>query len=235
MNDKFPVSLKKNTIVEAAFDLRCKLLQPVEVIAVGLLNEYKDMNPTLERLPINDVPEQIRRNDPNLSKAPLYQISLSSSCIQIGWNGITFVRKTCYPGWSSLQADLNSFITYIANSKAVKKLLRVGVRYINFIEADAAEVCKVTFNSGIQNTFERKQFNCSEVFEKDGFLIHTIIANKAKLNGEKEGSVIDIDVFSNLEQPFDGDVLSRQVERIHDICREVYFSSISEEFLKDLM
>lgn len=225
--------MSKPTVIETSFDLRCDFSQPVEVVAVELFKKYKSCALNgLERLPTNEIPEIIRQTDPNLQNAPLYQIRIGTANIQIGRFGVRYVQQTSYPGWNPLREKLREFLETIFNANIVIQLKRVGLRYINFLVADAANVCKVSFNSGMD--FRRKQFNHTDVFEKDDFTIKTVVANQAKLNNQIDGSLLDIDISCNKSQEPDFEKIDSQVENLHSTCREVFFSSLSDDFLSSL-
>lgn len=233
MHNQLPKKLEKNTVIESSLDLRCNFSQPIEVVAVSLLNNYSDKALNgLERLPTMDIPEVVRNNDPNLKNAPLYQISTERMVLQISKYGVRYVNKSPYPGWPVFEGGLNEFLNFIISSKTVSFVERIGLRYINFLHADAAQVCKISFNSGIG--LDRIQFNHVDVFRKDHFIIKTVIANEAKLNNVIRGSVLDIDVScSDSFEPLYDNFASR-IEEMHSICRQTYFSSLSNDFLEDL-
>lgn len=232
-NKKQPIFLSKPTVIEASFELRCDFSQPVEVVAVELFKKYASCALNgLERLPTNEIPELIRQADPNLQNAPLYQIRIGAANIQIGRFGVRYVQQTSYPGWESLHDRLKEFLGTIFNANIVVQLKRVALRYINFLIADAANVCKISFNSGM--SFRRKQFNHTDIFEKDDFTIKTVIANQAKLNNKIDGSLLDIDISCNKSQLPDFKEIDSQVEMLHSMCRDVFFSSLSDDFLNSL-
>lgn len=234
MIDSLPKSLTNDTLVETSFDLRCNFKQLVEVVAVQLLEKYSEKSiKGLERLPTLQLPEAVWQNDPNLANAPLYQITTETVCLQIAKSGVRYVCQSSYPGWNSFAEGVRDFLMFFLEKIQIQSLNRIGVRYINFFERNAAEVCKMSScDSGLD--FPRIVFNHTDIFQKDEFVIKTVIANNAVLKGVRRGSLFDIDASCIEKKSLDFDSVISCIDTLHFLCKQTYFTSLNDSFLKSL-
>ena len=234
MSVSLPTSLTNNTLVESSFDLRCDFKQLVEVVAVQLLEKYSEKSiKGLERLPTLQLPEAVWQNDPNLANAPLYQITTANACLQIARSGVRYVCQSSYPGWNSFAEGVRDFLKFFLEKIQISSLNRIGVRYINFFDRNAAEVCKMSsFDSGLD--FSRVVFNHTDIFQKDEFVIKTVIANNALLKGVQKGSLFDIDVYCVEKSLLKFDSVISCIDALHTLCKQTYFASLNDSFLKSL-
>ena len=85
MNKRMPLRLEKCPLVDALIEIRFEssiIGSAIFGIIYNLIrNDYKG---PVTNLPILQVPEQIRKNDPNLKFKPLYRIEAEKYIIQIG-------------------------------------------------------------------------------------------------------------------------------------------------------
>lgn len=237
MHGKLPSSLTIVPIVETIFDIRFESNFPEEVLAGMLYAHYKDQaTAPFEKLPSLQIPEKIRTSDPNLQYVPLYRITRNNILIQIGSRSISLINSDPYLGWNGFLEQIQDFIATLVQINFIIKINRIGLRYINFIEKDAVEVCNVSLNNTV--AYERKQINITEVYKEKNYLIKIAIANGANLSnpdkGVKQGSAIDIDVFmEGLADVLDARIIDHVCE-MHSIEKTVFVASLKTEFLNTL-
>jgi uncharacterized protein (TIGR04255 family) len=236
MENKLPKTLKDSPIVEAILDFRFESNFPEEVLAGMVFARYKDeVTAPFEKLPSHQIPEQIRRSDPNLRFVPLYRIVRNNILIQVGTQSISIINVEPYLGWLEFEKYIRSFIETLREINVIEKVSRIGLRYLNFIECDAVDVCNVSLNNTVK--YERIQINNTEVYKKQDLNIKVQIANGANLNkksGLITGSVLDIDVFKDsLSLQMTNDILN-VVEEMHVIEKEIFVSILKADYLKQL-
>lgn len=237
MEKKLPSSLNNVPIVETILDFHFESNFPEEVLAGMLYADYKEQATSpFEKLPSLQIPEQIRKNDPNLRYVPLYRITLGNILIQVGSQSISVVNTEPYLGWGLFVEKIQNFITTVKTINVIDRITRIGLRYINFVERDAVEVCNISLNRNIE--FERIQVNSTEIYSSEGYLIKVQIANGAKLSnpqkGLRTGSVIDLDVYKEgLSIPLELDAIS-MILKMHEIEKTTFVAILKPEFLEEL-
>ena len=135
--DKIPSKITPCPIKDVASELRYSDNVPLEVI-VGLLynsfktsEKYKCKMP--QRLPINDLPINVRLNDPNLKYQAHYLIDIGNSIvIRISPNGVSIAIQGDYIGWTSYHECIKDVLSIVHSLNLIKIPDRVGLRYTSF-------------------------------------------------------------------------------------------------------
>ena len=163
-------------------------------------------------MPILQIPEQIREVDPNLKFKPLYRIENERFVIQIGYDVLSISSKMPYIGWSDFSKHSFSIINKVISSGIIKRVSRIGHRYINFFKGDITNGLTMSFSMTEKYTSENLLIRTDV---KDGNFMNTLqFVNNANYKPhpnsiEVVGSLIDIDTSreysdnyftSNIEQ-----------------------------------
>lgn len=229
---KIPNKLSPSPIIEAVVELRFSSKLPSDVI-VGLTYEkFKEGYENMQTLPIMQVPEQLRLVDQNLVYQPTHAFPSDSYTLQIGPRVLSLlVRPTegDYVGWTKFSEELQSVFQGISEMDLVENLERVGVRFINFFAKENIEG-KTNFEIKFPIPFDNYFFG-GEIKEED-LTSRLTISNNANVNLEP-GSIIDIDTYVNegIEDKFANVV--DYVSRAHTLTKKVFFTTISDEYLKN--
>jgi uncharacterized protein (TIGR04255 family) len=238
MANNFPKSLEKDLVVEAIFEIRFQSNFPEEALAGLLYNHYReDVSNGLEKLPHLQVPELIRKQDPNLQFMPLYRISMGNLIIQIGSNNVSLINTGSgnYLGWSKFFEKIKNFVSVVFEITAISEATRCSLRYIDFFERNATEVCNISLNNSIK--YDRKQIYNTEIYRNGNFHVKTTMATEVIIENsidikKLKGSIIDTDV--SLEMNLPETELPANINSMHDIAKEVFFSLLKPEFITGL-
>lgn len=227
-----PKEISPCPIIEAIIEIRFETeINPNAIFGI-VYNEFRKDFPKVENLPILQIPEQLRLVDINLRHKPHYKISNEYFSIQIGPDIISFSPYPIYSGWDNFSKQIFEVLERISTIQVIKKLTRIGIRYINFFSEEIfskinISVCVNTEKINYINTAVRTEI-------KKGNFSNTLqIANNINLPN-KSGSVIDIDTFINISLE---DFYLRSKEIInegHLIEKELFFSLLSEDLLNSL-
>ena len=90
---KIPIKVDFPPLLESIFELRFEPICKPDLVFSLLYSGLKDHFPTVDSLPIFQVPEQIRLNDPNLKYQPYYRLRHKDNenfVIQIGPQVVAF-------------------------------------------------------------------------------------------------------------------------------------------------
>jgi uncharacterized protein (TIGR04255 family) len=234
------IRLHPSPIVEAMVELQCSFYIPEDVV-IGIiysLLQKKDSHLELKKLPINAIPEEIRKIDPNLRNKPTHQIICSEGVLSIGTNSITMSIPPPYQTWNIFKSFINYVLDIIKSSSApIKKgVNRVRIKYLNFFELNNFD------NNNLEIIYQNSMVkHIPTIFRTEipaGAFINILqisngvnIKNPAlKLNAY--GSLIDITVVSNKVAL---DTVENAIDLTHNEAKKLFFSLLKEEFINALI
>lgn len=238
MNEKLPAKVGNCPIIDALIEIRFEttLVRSAVfgVIYSSIMGEYPGR---VINLPILQLPEQIRDVDPNLKFKPLYRIEGERFIVQIGPDVLCISSKIPYVGWRDFAQHSCEVIRKIISSSIIKRVVRIGHRYVNFFEGDITNCLTMSFSMtegyDVENILIR-----SEV--KDGEFIDTLqYSNNATYKAEQSpdeqhGSLIDIDVFREYDNDCFISNVEEEINKAHSCGKKLFFSLLKPELLNCL-
>ncbi len=229
-----PNSINPCPILDALFEIRfTPKIHPSAVFGITY-KAIKDVfsQSEVEKLPILQLPEDIRANDPDLKFKPHYRISNEKFVTQIGSDVVTISSFPEYMGWEKFSKQIFGILDRIEKVDVIDSVRRIGIRYINFFENDIFKNINLKVCIGDDNIAHKNTIIRTEI-EQNPFKSSLQVTNGASHNN-KLGSIIDIDTFteSNLESFFSNkeDLISEG----HSKEKELFYSLLKEDFLKTL-
>lgn len=237
--NKLPLRLNRCPLVDALIEIRFES-SIIDSAIFGIIynvirDEYKG---EVTNLPILQVPEQIRKNDPNLKYKPLYRIESEKYIIQIGDDVLTISSKIPYVGWGDFSYHTINLINKIAKENIFDKVIRVGHRYINFFEGDIMD--KLTISTPSINSYKTNNILVrTEVQDDNNFIDIVQITNSATYKSPQHktsisGSIIDIDSSKEYIDNYFLDNLESEIKQLHICEKKMFFSLLKEDFLDSL-
>lgn len=232
-----PKKIENCPIVDSVIELRfISKIFPNAVFGIiynSLVNEY----PKVEKLPILQLPEQLRDSDPNFKFKAHYKISSEDGfVVQIGPDVIIIAAPSPYPGWTQFSKRIYFVINQILKLNVINEVTRLGVRYINFFENNIFN--KVNLHIAIGGrTLDPKNTLFRTEIKKGGFLNSLQIANNATQIIDKipnTGSIVDIDVFKEYSNGEFKDIYKKEIELAHNTEKDLFFELLTKEFLESL-
>jgi uncharacterized protein (TIGR04255 family) len=231
-----PKRIELCPIIDAIIEIRFKSDLFSNAVFGVIYNNLKAEFPTPEKLPILQMPEQLRDIDPNFKFKPHYRIQNQNSIIQIGPDVITISSPMPYRGWDEYFHNIKNYLEIIFSLNVISSVSRLGLRYINFFDSDIFEQInlRVSINSkdhSCKNTLFRTELS-------GGSFSNTLqIANNAAHivnNKSKIGSVIDIDI----SKLYAGNEFlvnyPSEIDEAHSQEKQLFFSLLKPDFLKSL-
>ncbi len=229
--------MERDTIVEAIFELRFKPRQDdVGDLLPGLLYPaLKAAYPELVRLPLAELPKQVRKSQPNLSYTPIHQMKGDGQIVSIGDQVVTVSVQKPYPGWGRFKSNINQVLTAVRDSGVAEEVGRVSMRYANIVAAgqDAKDLSpyKVQFKlSSIETTgigtHLRSEANingCTAVMQ-----IATGANSQLPDGKVAHGVLIDVDILMSAGvQNFWTDT-DAFLNTLHDTEKQIFFGLLEE-------
>ncbi|MCH5227696.1 MAG: TIGR04255 family protein [Muribaculaceae bacterium] len=225
-------------ILEATIQINCTFNVEQDVL-VGVIYSLlggnippNNNNISVEPLPILNLPDEIRRNDPNLRDKPWFKINYNGFFILIGIYGVSLGLNPPYNGWESFK-DFSVMVFHKLQENVIKEISAITLRYLDFFK----EI----------NIFEH--INCSLILnEKPINGIPTVIRTELPYgnfvnalqitNGvhvknlalglDKDGSLIEMSLFT---KKVSIDNFENIIEEAHTLQKDSFFKLLTKDFL----
>ena len=231
-----PKKITPCPIIDSTIELRFQTsVEPGAVFGI-VYNAFKKEYPNVEKMPILNVPEQIRLVDPNLIHQPWYRLRNGGFVLAIGPRRVGLGKAGEYQGWSVFSNRLYRMVETLHGLGIADEVERVGLRYINFFDLDIFDKIKlavsindisVTNNETLVRVFIPGRRYKSQMH----------VTNKASVTTEGKkmtGSIIDIDTYleTDLKDFFQNS--TSIIEEGHNEEKEVFFTLPKDDFLQTL-
>lgn len=241
VDNTYSYHLSNSPIVETTIDIYCTFQIPNEAV-IGIIysllrnNEIEVLK--LEKLPICNIPEDIRKSDPNFKNKPTHQIICKEGVILIGPNNLSFGILPPYKSWEISQTFIRKVLAFIKNANIIKSISLASLKYLNFFkEINIFEKINlsitfknqsVTYPSTIFRTEIPAQNGCISVLQ----ITTGVHIKNQLLNLDNDGSLIDITIVSknaSLEK------IENIIESEHSEAKSLFFDLLQSEFISSLV
>ena len=232
-----PLKIENCPIIDTVVEIRfISNLFPNAVFGMIYNLFQKDYNPQVEKLPILQIPDQLRDIDPNFKFKPHYKLHNDRFSVQIGPDVIAISSSIPYVGWADYSTHICIFLEKLFELNIITQVIRLGVRYVNFFEADIFSSIKLSLSIDDNEHKCNNTLIRTEILKND--FINTVhIANNVNhvVNGRPIiGSIIDIDTSRNYPDAKFISGYKTEVESAHDSEKELFFSLLKDDFLNSL-
>ncbi len=238
--NSLPQKITPCPIVEAIVQLRFTSMLPSEAVFGVVYSKVGNEFDKVNNLPILQIPELVRAKDPNLTYQAHYSLIKDNYPVQlnIGPRTITFSNTDRYIGWDNYYKFIGDTLEKINDTNVIHLPERIGVRYINFFEAQILD--RVSINLSIQNhEIKSESTNIrTELMDNNYLIIIQIVNNQNVTIQDKNnfGSLIDIDCIYNFEEsnPSLNESFFSVIEEAHQKEKENFFGLLEADFLSEL-
>lgn len=241
---KLPIKLGKEPLVEATFEMRFTSRLPASNLLPGVLFGGLSGDKSLERLPVANLPEQIRVADVNLLYAPLIRVHWTNKFVLlIGDRSLGVGCKLPYPGWAEFKPSIIKVVELLQSTDIVEAVERCSIKATNVMPSSLGApkdivISELTISS--HNIFDHNFQVRVEV--KEDQLVHIVqIAAEGKAalpdGTNRVGMIIDIDTISDLDKMPKSSFatfLPNHLELLHDKNKQMFFSCLRKEALEKL-
>lgn len=232
-----PSRISPCPIVEAILEIRFSTTKSWRMLPGLLLSTIREKYPKTQDLPLAQVPEEVRRKEPNLTYKPLVQYQGKDFIIQLGPFVVSLVTKQhSYPGWQALRAEMEWLVEMLKKSGFVEEGKRLGVRYVNFFDFDVFSKLNLEVKYG-ENSLADSELGVVAVLKQPPFKARLQVSNNVTMESANKvcgGSVVDVDVWlGSLDfEPF-VDSMEKFTEA-HELEKQIFFALLKHEFLSTL-
>jgi uncharacterized protein (TIGR04255 family) len=234
---KIPKLIDHGHIIDSVVEIRF-VPKNERTAFLDIIATVRDFIPNFKFQP-TDIPRQIRLGDTQFEFSVEGTLVGEEYTVGIGFNTIVF---NCHKGYKSWK-EFFPFITRVleAAKPSINKIIRIGVRYTNFFEGNNdLSKFNVLFNVGSQQNAVQSEKVHQMVLKfslmKDIVSYNVTIANQASIpKALSPGALIDVDAYMDkqLHSSVDHELFS-QIDLVHDKEKEMFFSLLSDSFLKSL-
>jgi uncharacterized protein (TIGR04255 family) len=233
-----PKQINPCPINQAVVEIRFDSSLPTDAVFGVVYNKLKDSYKNAERLPILQIPEAVRNNDPNLLYQPHYKLLKDYYALQIGPKVISLaIIDQKYTTWESYFEEIQNVFEKINELDFISNVVRVGLRYINFFAEDIWKNINISVKI-VENEIVGEEIFVRTILDRDEYKVALQTGNQLKLEDNNQiigrASVIDIDTFIQDQNiNFFGDMKPILIKG-HTIEKEIFFKLLNKDFLKSL-
>ncbi len=234
---QLPKKINPCPIAEAICEIRFESNIPDDAIFGVIYNCFKEEFEDYIKLPILQLPEQIRSNDQNLIYKPHYKLLKNDFQLQVGPKVFSCINIGPYIGWDKFSDYLYRVFDKIEELNIIQLIKRIGLRYINvFPKLDIYQKSNFKITLDESNIDSIKNIVYVEIKDENCILNLRVLNNsEIDINEEKIlGSLIDIDTIlinypeKSLKQ------LKPLIDKAHVCEKKLFFKLLSEDFLNSL-
>jgi uncharacterized protein (TIGR04255 family) len=236
-----PRKLKKDPIAEAIFDIHFTCRDLPEVVVGLLASHWKGF--TAQRLPVAEIPQAIRKVDPNFQYQPLMELRRSGHprVVKIGEQVLSYHALAPYPGWSQWNPELIEVIDFVFSTFDGVVATRLGLRYVNALTQDhfISDISSLNFTVSVGGTALDVPLNLNYL-TKDGEHREALIRVASRQFVTNPGSVdllalIDVDVFTPKDfESSDPSKAKNWLVDAHEFEKREFFRLFDEKLIRKL-
>ena len=212
-------------VIEIRFDSALSSSTVIDNLRLEFGKEY-----VVKDLPLREIPETIRDNDPQFRYLPVIQLIKDGLIVQIGGRVISIVNKGAYIGWTSLKEKVQLMIEKLRNSKVVSQYKRLGVRYLNVIDSNILDHTNIILSTPIEKIVN-EDVDLRLGLSHNGYRAKIRLSNTLhKINkGEKiRGTLVDVDTFT---EDFKEENAIKLVDGAHTFEKQIFFAIVKQEYI----
>ncbi|MGM0655694.1 MAG: TIGR04255 family protein [Thermodesulfobacteriota bacterium] len=235
---ELPKDINPCPIMEALFEVRFDSGLPGDAIFGIVYNSFKEEYPNLIKLPILQLPEQIRNSDPALVYNPHYQLRNDEFVVQIGPKVISIAKQKPYETWKPFHSKIVSTFKDVAGLNIITNISRIALKYINFFQD-----CNIVDNSNLTIALDGESLDSkaisleTKITMNNSVSILKVLTNAtiAQNNTKMTGSIVDIDtVLAKIPENINLNDLGDYAATLHQDEKQLFYKILSEDYMKTL-
>lgn len=236
LGDGLPKKISPCPISEAIIEIRYESDSPGEAVFGMIYSEFRRDFPESRKQPTLQIPEQIRRTDPNLMYLPEYHLVSGDFMLLVGQRSFALAVTREYCGWSELSRKADEVFERLHQLEFIRTVTRIGLRYINVFGFDILTRSTLRLIRGDSPLDSRSSQIVAQIPAGD-FENTLRVANGAVVRTGPDivgDSIIDIDVSSATD--LSGFFGRRKLilDAAHHEEKKLFFSLLTGDYLASL-
>lgn len=210
----------------------------------ALYSVFGEPASSIEKLPLAQVPEQIRQADPNLQFAPLVRLVWKDYALLIGDGSIAVSCNLPYPGWLNFRAAIFKVVDAVSRIGIANSINRYSVKYVDLVPEPSVErqVRGLNWNIRVGKHELAAEIASVRVEIPRGDYLHLVsiqTAGLVNLPGARqvEGVIVDVDTICNVSAVTLAEFMidmNNRLDLIHAENKVMFFECITQETLQAL-
>ncbi len=240
---KLPSKLGKEPLVTVLFEIRFTAKLALSNILPGILFSKLGCE-NIEPTPHAQIPEQIRRADPNLKYLPLVALKWQRYQVLVGDSSVVLSCDIPYLGWTDFRTHILSLINELEQTKLISEVERYSLKYVDVIEnvqnIPSSELLKINLKIG-DSALNFPSTQLKTEMDVDGTIVLIQILGQARAllatGQEKDGVLVDMDTINlKTNTPLISFIATAEDElnSLHLTNMSTFFSLLSEKGLESL-
>lgn len=237
--------MKKNTpklhpqpILEAVVEVRFEPSVPLDAVFGMLYGSLGQSYPSVKKLPILSLPEEIRQIDPGLKYRPHFRLDDLPEVLQIGPRVIGY-STTSYPGWREFRGRIEQLFESLKGLQFIGSPVRFGLKAVNFFDQNIFSFSKIHLEIGgvRQGDYET---TVRTAVQTGSLTTNVTATNRATVNvqsaGSGTGSLLELDTFTvDFDKSKDFKLMDSLIffDEAHEVSRDLFFQMLSDEFIRE--
>lgn len=230
-----PKKISPDRIVDSIVEIKYNTKAPFEVV-IGMIFNALDSSYLYTNRHLPKV--NFGGNIPILNVPIFYNEFIK---IELQPNSIIFNCIKNYIGWGNYKAEIEKALHQILTANSIiESFIRIGVRYVSEYEnMSISDITKYSFTFGMPLVIS-KSYGFNTQFEYDGMNVVVNLKNNTPLllpNHQQKVTTIsniDVDVIKQIDKITSVENLIPEIEKVKQNQKIVFFSMLSENFLKTL-
>jgi uncharacterized protein (TIGR04255 family) len=233
--ERLPKKITPCPIGQAVVEVRFESDVPRDAVVGMAYERFKAEFPTMEKLPLLQLPDPILSQDPDLKFKAHYRLkgpTEESAFICVGPSVLSINTGTDYPGWAALSAQFKGILSKFETANIANKVTRLGIRYTNLFEFNICDQIVLKISDG-SAPFVNDDILIRTVIKSGDFKNILLVSNQAKWkvkDVEKTGSVIDIDTHYDTPTTIE-ELRKSLLDSAHKEEKQLFFGLIDPKFL----
>jgi len=238
---KLPTKLEKQTVLDSISEIIFKEARDIEVLFSDIYILLKNDGWEFEKLPVMDIPENIRKGNSSFDKTPHYVFTSNGKRVFIGPRVMAFSydASKSYNGWSNYRKELSAFYDLLTKSNDETNIDQVSLNFIDFFKNHNIydHITLSVDDNALESIYPGADKGKTYITELDvdDLNIRIKIENDMSLSikgsdSEIEGSMIDIEVSKIIKEE---DILD-VYDEMHKHSKNIFFTLLSDTFIKTL-
>lgn len=232
----YPSKLAKEPMIEAVFEMRFDSSAPVAAMLPGILYSKLEGPLTMEQLPSQAMPKELRAIDPNLMHLPLTKCSWGNYWLLVGDRVFSVASKLPYNGWADFYEKIVTAFTVVLGTGMIESVSRCSIKYVDILDSVPLEPSDCfNMNLSVGGHESPSNFHVKVGVTEQG-VSHTIqlisSATTQLFTGRQlNGPLIDVDSVMEIGSENSETFLLKLAERaelLHRTNKETVFEAISK-------
>lgn len=243
---RIPTKLRKQPVIEAAFEIRYSRETQVSEIVPGFLFHALGCTKPVISMPPSQIPKNVREQDDQLHYAVVSRLEIDGYLIGLSDHGVIISTKIKYEGWTEFCTFILKVYEQLNKLLSHNNIIRYSLKYVDFFKEINDEPLFSKLNMDLTMAGESvSTYPLSLRLDSvDGEFINTIqVVSHALVliendSYDKKGLILDIETSKSVNdnkkvQEFNTNT-KNLLDELHECNKLTFFKCLKESTIQEL-